>query len=366
MRPGPAATRGRRRSPPPTRRRRSACRPRAAPRGRARAARDRGGERVAQRARGVAELVARLTRREPPVLPHQVRRLGRKGARQADRLSDPRQSLDAHRQHHDRVAHAGQLRDAIDELGPTDVDAAENVTLAGFAVVGGEELAGGDVLDVDEVHRRVQHPGQAAAEVVADRPRRGLARLRTVDRYAEHVRRVDDDELDAMALGRFERGALARVLGVRIRQAEPVSGVARGLIRRPIPVGRPDRRDRRGEHHAANALGRCRLDRDHGSLGVQLPYPLHGTRRDVSGDVEEHVRTTQRPPHRPVVEYIALRPPVADAGERLQAIGVSVDNAHVVAAFRQRPHDVGSDETGSSGHAGLHGVSLLGRLNTDE
>src|SRR5580704_895159 len=101
---------------------------------------DRGRERVVERARPVAELVARLARAEPPVLAHQVRSLRRQRARQADRLTDASESLDGSREHHDRVADAGKLGDAVDELGPAEIDTTEDVTVAGLAPVGGQEL----------------------------------------------------------------------------------------------------------------------------------------------------------------------------------------------------------------------------------
>ena len=214
----------------------------------------------------------------------------------------------------------------------------------------------GHVVHVDEVHRRVDHPGQSTAQVIADRSRRRLPGLGAVDRHPEHVAGVDDDELDVVALRRLERGALTGVLRVRVHQPQPVLRVARRLIGGP-PVGGPDGRDGRGQDHPAQTLGRGGLDRDGRAFGVELPDALDRTRGDIAGDVEQHLAPAQRAPERAVIEHVGPGAAIRHAVQRLQALGVAVYDPHLVAPLRERPGYACAHETGSAGHAHLHSGS---------
>jgi hypothetical protein len=242
----------------------------------------------------------------------------------------------------------------LDQLGPAQVHAAEDVALAGLALVGGEHVAVRGVLDVGEVHRGVDHARQAAAQVVADRARRGLAGLLAVDRDAEQVGGVDDHDLDPVPLAGGERGQLALVLGVGVGEPEPVTRVLGQLARR-LPVGgRPDRGDRRGQHHALEALRGGRLDRDDRGVGVQAPDQLGRVGADEADGVEEHVGALQRPPHRLVVEHVGLRAPHLDPLQVLEPLGVAVRHADLVPALGEELGHVPAQEAGRAGHHRLH------------
>src|SRR5205085_8995265 len=140
--------------------------------------------------------------------------LARDRAGNAERLAHPRHSTDARRERDDRIADAGQLRDAVDQLWPGEILPAEDVTLPGLPALGGEQVTRRDILDVDEVHRSVDHAGKAAAQVVADGARRGLPRLGPIYWHPQHVCGVDDDQLDLVPCGGLASSTLAGVLRV--------------------------------------------------------------------------------------------------------------------------------------------------------
>ena len=287
------------------------------------------------------------------VLAHQLERLGRNRAGQTERLAELGDAPDGGRQHHDRVAHPGQLGHPVDQLRPADVVAPEDVSLPRTPAITGQQVPGGHVLDVDEVHRRVHHGGQSTAEVVADRPRRGLPRLRAIDRHPEHIAGIDHDQLDVVALGRLERDALTGVLRIRVHQPQPVLWVARRFIGRPS-VGRPNGGDGGGQYHPADPLGGGGLHRDVRAASVQLPHVLYRARGNVAGDVEQDVAPAQRAPERAVVEHVGLGAPIRHAVQRLQALGVAVNDPYLVASLRERPGYMCAHETGNAGHAHLH------------
>ena len=84
---------------------------------------------------------------------------------------------------------AGDVGDVVDQLRPAHVLAAEDVALAGLALVGGQQVARGGVDDVGEVHRRVDHAraggGAGSCRPCAWRSRPGWSRSTgTPSRYA--------------------------------------------------------------------------------------------------------------------------------------------------------------------------------------
>ena len=105
-------------------------------------------------------------------------------------------------------------------------------------------MAFGDVLNVDEVHRRRDHRGQPAAQVAAHDPRRGPAGLGAVKRRPNEVAGVDDDQLDVVAGGGIQSHPLALVLGVGVGKPHPVPRVSGSLVRGEPVAGRTDCRDR--------------------------------------------------------------------------------------------------------------------------
>src|SRR5436309_15762947 len=100
---------------------------------------------------------------------------------------------------------AGEVGYAVDESRPGGVTPAEDVPRAGAAALGGQEMPGSHVADVDEVHRRVDHRRQPAAKVAADDAGRGLTGPGAIEGHPEHVGGIDDHELDAV-MGRRPEG----------------------------------------------------------------------------------------------------------------------------------------------------------------
>ena len=107
--------------------------------------------------------------------------------------------------------------------------------------------------------------GQPPAQVVADHARGGLARLRAVDRRAEDVGGVDDDDLDAQPRAGRQRLRLALVLGVGVGQAEPAAAVDVRPRSRPRPA----------------APGRCR-PRSRSRPRAAPPRPRRPRRRSAA------------------------------------------------------------------------------------
>ena len=132
---------------------------------------------------------------------------------------------DVARDHDDRVTHAGQLGHELDQVDPPDVLAAEDVALARLAALRREQVTLGHVLDVHDVRGAVDDRGHPAADVVADDPRGGLAGLGAVHGHAQHVRRVDDHDVDPAPRPRRERLGLAFVLRVDVGHPEPAAAI---------------------------------------------------------------------------------------------------------------------------------------------
>ncbi len=250
---------------------------------------DRRLEGVVERSRGIAELVLGLPGAETPIASHQVGGLGGHRPGYARGLADPAHPGDGGGQNEHREPRPGELSHPLYQPRPGDVLAPEDVALAGRPVLGGKQVSLSHVLHVGEVHRCPHHRREPAEQIVANRPRGRLPRLIAVDRHAEDVGGVDDDDFDPVTLTGVERGALPLVLGVRVGQPQPIVGILGVLVGRRRSVCHPDRRDRGGDDDAPCSLGSGRLHRHQRGVGVQAPHSLRRAGADKTGDVEDQL-----------------------------------------------------------------------------
>jgi hypothetical protein len=216
------------------------------------------------------------------------------------------------------------------------------------------------VANVDDVGLRVHDGGEPAAQVVADRARGGLARLRAVHRRADHVRRVHDHHLDAQPGAGGERLRLSLVLGVGVRQAELPAAVDVVLGAGPVRRGRADPRDARGDHHAPDGLGGGRLHSDPRRERVDLPHPLGRARADEAGRVEDGFAAAKGPPQRAAIEHVRLDRLHLEAAEPVQPGLVAVGHPWRSVGTSRKAGDMRADETGGPGHADSHNFAGLG------
>ena len=204
---------------------------------------------------------------------------------------------------------------------------AEDVALPGQPALGGEQVAGRDVLDVDEVDRCVEHDGEPPAQVVADDPRRCLPGLRRVDRDAEHVRRVDDDDLDAEALPRGDRLALAGALGVGVDEPEAVLGYGFSSS-----AGRPSAVPTAEIVEVTTTRSTSSIAAASTATSGPRWFISHTLPTGVEPTMPATWNTTSQPrialAHRVEVEHLALDLLDVEVAEAAEALGVAVARAH--------------------------------------
>ena len=244
------------------------------------------------------------------------------------------------------MAHIRKACHTLDQIDPANVVAPEDVALARLAPLGGQQMTGGDVLDVHDVGGAVDDRGQPAAQVVADDPRGRLARLVSVHRHAEHVGGVHHDDLDPAAGPGRERLGLAFVLRVHICEAEPSAPVDVVLPARAAVHRRADAAHAGGEHHALGTFGRRRLDRQARRERVHLPDHLGGARRHHPGAVEDDPGAAEGAPEGRAVEHIGLHGRHADLAELNKPRRIAVRHPNLRPTLREQPGHVGTHEPG--------------------
>ncbi len=257
------------------------------------------------------------------------------------------------RQHQQRVAHAGQLGHALEQLDPGEVVPAEHVALARPAALGRQHVALGHVAHVHHVGLAVHEGGQPPAQVAPDHARGGLPGRAAVHRHAEDVGRVHDHHLDAVPGAGRERLRLALVLGVRIGEPEPAAAIEVVLAADLAGRGRADAGHARGDHHAADVLGGGGLHRDARRQRVHLPDPLGGVRAHESGTVEDGVAAAEGPPQRRSVEHVRLDRLGVGVAQACQPRLFPVRDTHR-ATFGRKFSDVRADEPGGARYTDRH------------
>ena len=142
------------------------------------------------------------------------------------------------REHDQRVADTGERRNALDQLDPAQVVAAQDVALARAPALGGEQVSLGHVATSTMFVSAVHDRGEPAAQVVADHAALEVSPgwLRSTA-GAEDVGGVDDDDLDAQPRARRERLGLALVLRVRVGEPEPAPAIDVVLVPGAVAAG---------------------------------------------------------------------------------------------------------------------------------
>ncbi len=200
---------------------------------------------------------------------------------------------------------------------------------------------------------------QPAAQVVAHDPRGRLTRLGAVHGHAEHVRRVDHDDLDSAARTGRERLRLALVLRVDVGQPEPAAAVDVVLPAGAALGGGAHPSDTRRDHYALGALGCRGLDDQAGRQGVHLPHHLGRPCRHHAGAVEDDAGPPERAAEGGSVQDVGLDGRHGHVPELTQPRRVAVRDPNLCTSFGEQPGEVGADEPGCACDCDAHSGVLV-------